>query len=185
MLLTQLPLLCNKHRASIFKNTVKLCYNIPSPGSGQFSLFRAPPPRQHLLAAALQNVIDLLEKSHFFLKDISSQWLFFFCRTRARACVCVGRGGGRGEPDGCPRPSEPALRSAAPESWGAFCERRPAPHMSSRVPPARDSGAPGDPGRAGGSGARSGERARAVGVPGPHPARGLLCVGGPKQAGCF
>lgn len=84
MLLTQLPLLRNKHRASIFKNTVKLCYNIPSPVSSQYSLFQAPPPAQDFLSSALK-ALDA-SGSQFSSLRTSPRSGIFLLRS---SCVCV------------------------------------------------------------------------------------------------
>lgn len=80
-------------------------------------------------------------------------------------CVCVGRREGRGEPDGCPRPSRAkALRSAAPESGVLSVNGGRRPTCQAGVPSAPGSGAPGDP-RPGGRQRRGRE-----GVRGPQPA---------------
>lgn len=108
--------------------------------------------------------------------------IFLLQNARARVCVLGAEGGWRTRTDALALPEPKHSRSAAPESGVLSVNggRRP---LSSRVPPARGSGAPGDPGRAGGSGTGSGERARAVGGPGPH--RPGAVSGARGRAGCF
>lgn len=181
MLLTQLPLLRNKHRASIFKNTEQLCYNIPSPVAGQYSLFQAPPPPQAFLSSALKG-LDAL-KSQFSSLHTSPRSGIFPLRARARVSVCESIWCGVCTEEKKRIPFPRGLPKQKHLSLWLLRERRRAPPMSSwnELSLRLGSGAAGAPGGHAAHQAVTGKRARGhPGSPARPPRR--AGISGPPQA---
>lgn len=122
LLLTQLPCLCNKHRASIFKNTVKLCYNIPSQGSGQFVLWQTPPPHQDFLISGAQDASLALLQSPF--SSFKTSHHSGICLPRSSWCVSQGE---REKHSTASLPTRPSLETRVlmclASSWGDLAGR--------------------------------------------------------------